>query len=90
VAKEKKSLGRDAFEESPSEEKSKALRQLISGKAVKGEADTKFIEMKVELTPANLKHLDNLCKVLAQRGKGKFTRSHLIRIAIALLSTEDF
>ena len=90
MPKEKKSLGRDAFEESPSKEKSKALKQLISGKAVKGESDTKFIEVKVELTPANLKHLDGLAKVLEGRGKGKLSRSHLIRIAITLLSAEDF
>ena len=90
MTKGKKSLGRDPFEDAPDEGKSKSLKQLICGKALKGDSDTKAIEVKVELTPSNIKHLDALRVAAGKRGKGQFTRNELIRIAVTLLSIEDF
>jgi len=89
VPKPKKSLGRDPFKEPVEKEPSRALKKLITGKALKAESDTKEVEVRVKLTASNIKHLDTLRRQLSSGGKGSFSRSRLIRIAIALLSLED-
>ena len=90
MSKKKKSLGRNAFEGVVDKEESQALKQLISGKGPKALSETKEIEVIARLTPANIRQLDILQKKLAEKGKGHFSRDQLIRIAITLLSFEDF
>jgi hypothetical protein len=90
VSKKKKSLGRDAFEELVDKEESQALKQLISGEGLKVYSGTREVEIITRLTPANIRQLDELQKQLAEKGKGYFSRDQLIRIAIALLSFEEF
>ena len=90
MAKRKKSLGRDAFEDKNEEHSSSSLKNLIKGTGIRGPAEVKEVEVKVKLTPSNLKHLDSLITELEKKGKGSFTRSKLIRVAIALLRSSDF
>jgi hypothetical protein len=63
---------------------------LIKGSGIRGAAEAKEVEVKVKLTPSNLKHLDNLIVELEKKGKGTFSRSKLIRVAITLLRSSDF
>jgi hypothetical protein len=63
---------------------------LIKGSGIRGSAEVKEVEVKVKLTPSNLKHLDNLSAELEKKGKGRYSRSKLIRVAIALLRSSDF
>jgi hypothetical protein len=86
----KKSLGRDAFEDNNNEMASNSLKKLITGSGLKGRVDPKEVEVKVKLTPSNLKHLDNLIVQLEKQGKGNFSRNELIRVAITLLGSADF
>ncbi len=86
----KKSLGRDAFEDDNNQMSSNSLKKLITGSGLKGSGNAKEVEVKVKLTPSNLKHLDHLVVQLEKQGKGKFTRSELIRVAITLLGSADF
>lgn len=90
MPKKKKSLGRNAFEGLVDKEESRALRQLISGTGLPVHAEPREIEVIARLTPANIRQLDQLQEKLAESGKGHFSRDQLIRIAIALLSFEDF
>jgi hypothetical protein len=90
VAKRKKSLGRDAFEDEKEAPISNSLKNLIQGSGIRGPAEVKEVEVKVKLTPSNLKHLDNLIVELDKKGKGTFSRSKLIRVAITLLRSSDF
>lgn len=90
MSKKKKSLGRDAFEGLVDKEESQALKQLISGKGLNAYTETKEIEVIARLTPANMRQIDDLQRKLAETGKGHFSRDQLIRIAITLLSFEDF
>ena len=85
-----RALGRDAFEDENNEIASSSLKKLITGDGLKGRREAKEVDVKVKLTPSNLKHLDNLIVQLEQQGKGKYTRSELIRVAIALLGSADF
>jgi hypothetical protein len=89
VSQKKKSLGRNPFAGHADKKTSGALKQLIQGKGLKGGSDTKEVDVTVKLTPANLKQLDAVRQRLAESGKGVYTRDQLIRIAIALLSSED-
>ena len=90
MAKPKRSLGRDAFEDKNEASTSNSLKNLIKGTGIRKRAEAKEVEVKLKLTPANLKHLDHLIAELAQTGKGTFSRSELIRVAIALLKSSDF
>lgn len=90
MAKRKKSLGRDAFEDKNEARSSSSLKNLIKGSGIRGPAEAKEVEVKVKLTPSNLKHLDGLIAELEKKGKGSYTRSTLIRVAIALLRSSDF
>ena len=86
----KRSLGRDVFGNAPRGEKSKALKNMLEDPVPRGPKGAKEVEVKVKLTPSNIKHLDTLVAELERQGKGRFTRSELIRVAIALLSAGDF
>jgi len=90
VAKRKKSLGRDAFEDEKEAVSSSSLKNLIKGSGIRAAAEAKEVEVRVRLTPSNLKHLDNLIAELEKKGKGTFSRSRLIRVAITLLRSTDF
>jgi len=48
------------------------------------------VEVRIKLTASNIRHLDRLREELIRSGKGEYSRSDLIRIAINLLSAEDF
>ncbi len=89
MAKKKKSLGRDPFDDRKQQQTSHSVEKLIKGKRVAGEPGAKKVLVNVQLTPANLKHLDMVRTKLADQGKGTYTRSDLIRIAITLLAVED-
>jgi len=89
VAKKNKSLGRDPFEDDKQEHRSGTVGKLIKGKGLQNTPDAKEVLVNVKLTPSNIKHLDDIRADLAQRGKGKYSRNDLIRIAITLLSPED-
>jgi hypothetical protein len=88
--KKKKSLGRDVFERPADRADGETLKKLLSGRRVPGDASVKEIEVRARLTPSNLKHLDAVRARLEAEGKGRFSRNDLIRVAIALLSAEDF
>lgn len=90
MRRKKKSLGRDAFEEAVEERTSRSLKKLIRGKGLRAEPGAREVEVRVKLTPSNIKHLDNLVRQLEVEGKGRFSRNQLIRIAITLLCVEDF
>jgi hypothetical protein len=90
VPKAKKSLGRDAFETRSKARTSGSLKKLITGKGIKTQTEPKEVEVRVKLSLSNIKHLDNLIAQLEKRQKKRFTRNELIRIAITLLSAEDF
>jgi len=87
--KQKKTLGRDVFV-GRSEKESGVIGKMIQGRRVHEQARVKEIEVRVKLTPSNLKHLDALASGLESKGKGRFSRNELIRVAIALLSADDF
>jgi hypothetical protein len=88
--KKKKSLGRDVFERPVERSGEGALGKIMSGRRVPHEASVKEIEVRVKLTPSNLKQLDAIRARLEAEGKGRLSRNDLIRVAIALLSAEDF
>jgi hypothetical protein len=83
----RKSLGRDPFEDSKESRETETVRKLIRGKSPLA-PDARQLEVMVKLTPANLKHVDQIAARLAARGR-KISRDELIRIAITLLSAED-
>lgn len=88
--KKKKSLGRDVFQRPVEKGGGGTLGKIMSGRAGPGGASVKEIDVRVKLTPSNLKQLDAIGARLEAEGKGKFSRNDLIRVAIALLSSEDF
>jgi hypothetical protein len=90
VEKRKPSLGRDVFAKRPEKEKSEALKKILEGKQFKESPNAKEVEVRIKLTPSNIKHLDAIRAQLEKSGKTRFTRNDLIRIAITLLSVEDF
>jgi hypothetical protein len=83
----RKSLGRDPFEDAKAPSESGTVRKLIRGRSPLA-PDPREVEVMVRLTPANLKHIDQIRERLAARGR-KMSRDELIRIAIALLAAED-
>jgi hypothetical protein len=87
--KGKKTLGRDVFV-ARQERESGVIGKMLQGRRLHEEARVKEIEVRVKLTPSNLKHLDALASGLEAKGKGRFSRNELIRVAITLLSAEDF
>jgi hypothetical protein len=89
VAKKKKSLGRDPFTDANQHQKSETVGKLIKGKSLQSKPDAREVLVNVKLTPSNIKHLDVIRTRLEERGKGKYTRNDLIRIAITLLSEDD-
>jgi hypothetical protein len=89
--KRKKSLGRDVFEGTPQKRASSGtLAKLLAGRRPPDEATVREIDVRIKLTPSNLKQLDTIRSRLESQGKGRFSRNDLIRVAIALLSAEDF
>ena len=88
--KKKRSLGRDVFDKAADNKKSDAIEKLIKGKGPGDGPSEKHVEVKIKLTPFNMKHLDALRATLEEQGKGRFSRSELIRVAISLLSIGDF
>ena len=89
MAKKKKSLGRDAFDDANQQQTSGSVGKLIKGKARNSGPEAKEVLVNVKLTPSNIKHIDALRARLEAQGKGPYTRNDLIRIAITLLSEED-
>ena len=89
MAKKKKSLGRDPFDDKKQRLSSNSVEKLIKGKGLTGGPDAREVLVNVKLTPSNIKHIDLVRARLAESGKGKYTRSDLIRIAITLLSEDD-
>lgn len=87
--KKRKSLGRDAFEDVKQKPTSKSVEKLIKGKGLKSGPEAKEVQVRVSLTPSNIKHLDSIRAQLAGQGKGNMSRNDLIRIAITLLSADD-
>ena len=88
-AKKKRSLGRDVFDRPSEKSGAGTLRKILAGRQ-RSEAAIKEIEVRIKLTPSNLKQLDAIRARLESEGKGRFSRNDLIRVAIALLSAEDF
>jgi len=88
VAKKKRSLGRDPFEDDDVSSPSGTVGKLITGRPA-GTPEAREVTVNVRLTPANIKHLDGVRRSLAAAGKGEYSRNDLIRIAIALLSADD-
>jgi len=85
----KRSLGRDVFKKAPAGDKSDAVRKMLE-KPGKGPAAAREVDVKIKLTPSNIKQLDAIRAELQKNGKGKYSRSEMIRVAIALLSADDF
>ncbi len=88
--KKKKSLGRDVFGGASDKAASGSLKKVLGARGIRDEASVKEIEVRVKLTPANLKQLDAVRAGLEKKGKGRLSRNDLIRVAITLLSVEDF
>ena len=89
MAKKKKSLGRDAFDDANQNQTPGSVEKLIKGKGLQGSPEAKEVVVNVKLTPSNIKHLDAVRTRLAERAKGHYTRNDLIRIAITLLTEDD-
>jgi len=83
----RKTLGRDAFEDSKESRDTDTVRRLIKGKSPLA-PDAREVEVMVKLTPATLKHIDQVAERLRARGRRK-SRDELIRIAVTLLSADD-
>jgi hypothetical protein len=66
------------------------VKRLIEGRTPAARAAAREVEVKIKLNTQNIKHLDKIRAKLESKGKGKFTRSELIRVAISLLAEEDF
>jgi hypothetical protein len=88
VARKKRSLGRDPFEDENEDRPSSSVEKLIKG-APAGTPEAREVTVSVRLTPSNIKQLDSIRRQLAAAGKGEFSRDDLIRIAITLLSADD-
>ena len=88
--KRKKSLGRDVFVGPAQKEASGTIKKILQGRRIRPEAAVKEIEVRIKLTPSNLKQLDAIRAGVEKRGKGRMSRNDLIRVAITLLSVEDF
>lgn len=89
MAQKKKSLGRDPFDDDNQQPTSNSVSKLIKGKGLKSAPEAKEVLVNVKLTPANIKHIDAIRARLVELGKGTYSRSDLIRIAITLLSEDD-
>lgn len=87
MSERRKSLGRDAFEDSKESRGAGTVKKLIRGRSPLA-PDARQVEVTVRLTPATLKHIDQVAERLAARGR-RISRDELIRIAITLLSPED-
>ncbi|UCG53493.1 MAG: hypothetical protein JSW58_08045 [Candidatus Latescibacterota bacterium] len=90
MSNRKRSLGRDVFDKTSERKESGALKKILEGKRFKETAAAKEVEVQIKLTPSNIKQLDAIRAQLEKNGKGRFTRNDLIRVAITLLSAEDF
>lgn len=89
MAKKKKSLGRDPFNDTNQHRTSGSVSKLIKGKSLQNTPEAKEVLVNVKLTPSDIKHLDAIRAKLEECEKGKYTRNDLIRIAITLLSEDD-
>lgn len=87
MAKKKRSLGRDPFEDDNNAQQSDTVEKLIRGRAP-GTPEAREVSVTVRLTPSNIKHLDTIRRSLESRGK-KLSRNELIRIAISLLTADE-
>ena len=91
--KRKQSLGQDVFGGEKKKGASGSLRRILGGKRPKPAKPAKKkdeIEVSVTLTPNDIKHLDDVQAELEKMGRGRLNRTTLIRVAISLLSAEDF
>ncbi len=88
--KEKKSLGNDVFGSTRHRQTPGTIEKILRGRRARRERPVREVEVRVKLTPSNLKHLDALKAGLEQSGKRRLTRNELIRAAITLLNIEDF
>lgn len=88
MARKKRSLGRDPFEDENEGRPSSSVEKLIKGRPA-GTPEPREVTVSVRLTPSNIKQLDSIRRQLAAAGKGEFSRNDLIRIAITLLSADD-
>jgi dihydroorotate dehydrogenase len=89
VAKKRKSLGRDPFEDLKEKSSSSSVEKMIKNKSHYRTPEAKEVPVNIKLTPSNIKHLDDIRAKLAKRRKGSLSRNDLIRIAITLLSADD-
>jgi hypothetical protein len=83
-------LGHDVFGGKPDKRRSGTLKKILEGKQYREKAAAKEVEVQVKLTPSNIKQLDAIRAELEKLGKGGLTRDEMIRVAIMLLSAEDF
>ncbi|UCH85324.1 MAG: hypothetical protein JSW50_06445 [Candidatus Latescibacterota bacterium] len=90
MGERKRSLGRDVFDSTPDDNKSGTIKKILEGKRFQPKAAAKEVEVRVKLTPSNIKQLDAIRAELEKKGKGRLSRNDLIRVAITLLSAEDF
>jgi hypothetical protein len=89
VAKNRRSLGRDPFDDEGTGKESSSVEKLIKGKAPGARApEAREVSVTVKLTPSNIKHLDAIRHQLQARGKS-LSRNELIRIAISLLTVDE-
>jgi hypothetical protein len=88
--KQKKSLGNDVFGSTRHRQLPGTIAKILRGRRARRERAVREVEVRIKLTPSNLKHLDALNASLEQRGKRRLTRGELIRAAITLLNVEDF
>jgi len=83
----KKRIRRDPFDEKQGANEPGTVARLIRGRSPLS-PDAREVPVTVRLTPATLKHLDELHRRLAARGR-EVSRDELIRIAVTLLKAED-
>ena len=88
--KRKQSLGQDVFGGEKPKGASGSLRRILGGRRPKPARKKDEIEVSITLTPNDIRHLDDVQAELEKMGRGRLNRTTLIRVAISLLSAEDF
>ena len=88
--KRKQSLGQDVFGAEKPKGASGSLKRILGGRRPKPGQKTDEIAVSIALTPSDIKHLDEVQAELEKMGRGRLNRTTLIRVAISLLSAEDF
>ena len=88
--KRKQSLGQDVFGREKQKGESGSIRKILGGSRSKPGLKQEKIDVSVTLTPSDIKHLDAVQAELEKMDRGRLSRNTLIRVAISLLSAEDF